>query len=231
MRSDARHTAALLNIVPLGAIMCGECLPPNSGQSGTMFSKATVDKNRYRQMSISLPVFIADSDHRSNPSSPELFLIPSAQPCYRLFNVKVTNRHLLTVCQVVSSPSLMQSGVDNTQDHNMNISLPVFTIHGNHDDPSGPEDLSAVDIISTVHYVNYFGKQVFKRDKEGDLGRICLSPVLIRKVCVPALLPIGNCRPLQSNQSRGYNLEMFSCRSSLPKGRAVNVPSADMAMY
>ena len=36
----------------------------------------------------------------------------------------------------------------------------MFTIHGNHDDPSGADNLSAVDVLSTCALVNYFGKQV-----------------------------------------------------------------------
>jgi DNA repair exonuclease SbcCD nuclease subunit len=46
----------------------------------------------------------------------------------------------------------------NYEDPNHNISLPVFTIHGNHDDPAGAENLSAVDILSTAALLNYFGK-------------------------------------------------------------------------
>lgn len=48
----------------------------------------------------------------------------------------------------------------NYQDPNLNVGLPVFTIHGNHDDPSGQENLSAVDILSSCGLVNYFGKVV-----------------------------------------------------------------------
>ena len=46
----------------------------------------------------------------------------------------------------------------NYEDPNYNISLPVLTIHGNHDDPAGAENLSAVDILSTCRLLNYFGK-------------------------------------------------------------------------
>ena len=55
------------------------------------------------------------------------------------------------------------SRVVNYQDPNINISLPVFTIHGNHDDPMGADNLSAVDILSTCKLVNYFGKQVWEK--------------------------------------------------------------------
>jgi double-strand break repair protein MRE11 len=48
----------------------------------------------------------------------------------------------------------------NFDNPNLNIGLPVFTIHGNHDDPSGADNLSAVDLLSTCGLVNYFGKVV-----------------------------------------------------------------------
>lgn len=48
----------------------------------------------------------------------------------------------------------------NFEDPNLNVGLPIFTIHGNHDDPTGADSLSAVDILSTAGLVNYFGKVV-----------------------------------------------------------------------
>ena len=36
----------------------------------------------------------------------------------------------------------------------------MLTIHGNHDDPSGADNLSAVDILSGSRLINYFGKLV-----------------------------------------------------------------------
>jgi double-strand break repair protein MRE11 len=64
-------------------------------------------------------------------------------------------------------------------DPNLNVGLPIFTIHGNHDDPSGADNLSAVDILSSCKLVNYFGKQHLG----GASGqRLSISPVLIKKV-------------------------------------------------
>ncbi|KAH9365286.1 hypothetical protein HPB48_015836 [Haemaphysalis longicornis] len=60
------------------------------------------------------------------------------------------------------------------EDANLNVSLPVFTIHGNHDDPTGSENLSIVDILATSGLVNYFGKVT-------DLTNVRLSPLLLRK--------------------------------------------------
>lgn len=48
----------------------------------------------------------------------------------------------------------------NYEDAHLDVGLPVFTIHGNHDDPTGASNLSAVDTLSKAGLVNYFGKQV-----------------------------------------------------------------------
>lgn len=57
--------------------------------------------------------------------------------------------------------------------------LQVFIIHGNHDDPSGTGNFSALDELSTAGLLNYFGKQVLPSAFAGrtacDTGRICLS--------------------------------------------------------
>jgi len=62
----------------------------------------------------------------------------------------------------------------NYEDPNLNIAIPVFSIHGNHDDPSGFGRLSSLDLLSTSGLVNYFGRWT-------DLSQVEISPVLIRK--------------------------------------------------
>ncbi|EFJ52429.1 hypothetical protein VOLCADRAFT_55838, partial [Volvox carteri f. nagariensis] len=82
------------------------------------------------------------------------------------------------------------SGRVNFENPNLNIGLPVFTIHGNHDDPAGQDSLSAVDILSQTGLVNYFGKHV-----RGGAARITLSPVLIEKGSTRlCLYGLGNIR-------------------------------------
>ena len=46
----------------------------------------------------------------------------------------------------------------NYMSENLSVAVPIFMIHGNHDDPSGLENLSLIDLMSTNNYVNYFGK-------------------------------------------------------------------------
>ncbi|GIL58032.1 hypothetical protein Vafri_13231, partial [Volvox africanus] len=84
------------------------------------------------------------------------------------------------------------SGRVNFENPNLNVGLPLFTIHGNHDDPSGQDSLSAVDILSQTGLVNYFGKHPLVGS---GAARITLSPVLIEKGSTRlCLYGLGNIR-------------------------------------
>lgn len=62
----------------------------------------------------------------------------------------------------------------NYQDGNLNISIPIFSIHGNHDDPTGADALCALDILSCAGFVNHFGRSV-------SVEKIDISPILLQK--------------------------------------------------
>ncbi|KAM6946400.1 double-strand break repair protein MRE11 [Aplochiton taeniatus] len=62
----------------------------------------------------------------------------------------------------------------NYQDDNLNISIPVFSVHGNHDDPTGSDGLCALDLLSSAGLVNHFGRSQ-------SVERIEISPVLLQK--------------------------------------------------
>ncbi|KAH9513004.1 meiotic recombination [Bulinus truncatus] len=62
----------------------------------------------------------------------------------------------------------------NYEEPNFNISIPVFSIHGNHDDPTGPGNLCSLDLLHTAGFVNYFGKATL-------LDKIQVSPLLLQK--------------------------------------------------
>ncbi|KPJ01084.1 Double-strand break repair protein MRE11A [Papilio xuthus] len=66
------------------------------------------------------------------------------------------------------------SRVVNYEDPNLNISYPILSIHGNHDDPVGQGSISSLDILSTTGLVNYFGKW-------SDYTQVRVSPVLLQK--------------------------------------------------
>lgn len=62
----------------------------------------------------------------------------------------------------------------NYEDMNLNVSIPVFSIHGNHDDINGIGQLSSMDILSTAGLLNYFGKW-------RDLSEVEISPIVLKK--------------------------------------------------
>ncbi|XP_010704414.1 double-strand break repair protein MRE11 isoform X3 [Meleagris gallopavo] len=62
----------------------------------------------------------------------------------------------------------------NYQDENLNISMPIFSIHGNHDDPTGVDALCALDILSCAGLLNHFGRST-------SVEKIDISPILLRK--------------------------------------------------
>ncbi|KAI9761229.1 MAG: Double-strand break repair protein mus-23 [Chaenotheca gracillima] len=62
----------------------------------------------------------------------------------------------------------------NYEDPDINVAIPVFSIHGNHDDPSGDGHLCALDLLQVSGLVNYYG-----RTPESD--NIHNKPVLLQK--------------------------------------------------
>jgi double-strand break repair protein MRE11 len=62
----------------------------------------------------------------------------------------------------------------NYEDPNINVSIPVFSIHGNHDDPSGDGHFCSLDLLQVAGLVNYFG-----RVPEAD--NISVRPILLQK--------------------------------------------------
>ncbi|CAI9097791.1 OLC1v1034283C1 [Oldenlandia corymbosa var. corymbosa] len=86
----------------------------------------------------------------------------------------------------------------NYEDPHFNVGLPVFSIHGNHDDPAGVDNLSAVDILSACNLVNYFGKMVLGGS---GVGQITLNPILLRKGSTSvAMYGLGNIRDERLNR-------------------------------
>lgn len=83
--------------------------------------------------------------------------------------------------QITSNQSLnFRSTTSNTvnyEDPYSCVDLPIFSIHGNHDDPTrdgGSEMLAALDLLAVNHLVNYFGRQ-------DEVDKVVVSPVLIHK--------------------------------------------------
>jgi len=68
----------------------------------------------------------------------------------------------------------------NYHDPNLNVAIPVFTIHGNHDDPTGcgaanaGMTLSVLNTLADAGVINYFGRQ-------NDLSEVRIHPILFEK--------------------------------------------------
>ncbi len=75
----------------------------------------------------------------------------------------------------------------------LSIKLPIFGIHGNHDDPSGVEMIGSLDKMSANNYINYFGKIT-------NIEQIEVQPVLFQKGDTRiALYGIGNMKDERLN--------------------------------
>ncbi|KAL7712030.1 Double-strand break repair protein [Entamoeba marina] len=66
---------------------------------------------------------------------------------------------------------------DNSYSSTHGIKYPMYVIHGNHDDPSGTNSYTGLDIVSTAGLVNY----VNKAEELSEDGHIILNPVLFKK--------------------------------------------------
>lgn len=81
----------------------------------------------------------------------------------------------------------------NWEDPNVNIELPIFSIHGNHDDPIGPRTLCEVDTLHQQRLVNYFGKVE-------DFSEILLKPIVLEKAgTMMALYGLGSIKDERLN--------------------------------
>nr|CDS29742.1 double strand break repair protein MRE11A [Hymenolepis microstoma] len=80
--------------------------------------------------------------------------------------------------EVLSDPTVNFSATSypgvNYLDPNLNVGIPVFAIHGNHDDPSGPGNVCPPDLLHTCGFLNLLGKSNSVESME-------VNPVLIRK--------------------------------------------------
>jgi len=85
----------------------------------------------------------------------------------------------------------------NYEDEFYSVDLPIFAIHGNHDDPTrdgGTEMLAALDLLSISNFVNYFGRQ-------DEVDKVEVSPILLRKGSTNvALYGMGSMRDERLNR-------------------------------
>lgn len=115
-----------------------------------------------------------DLFHENKPSRRTLFIAMELFRKYSLGNEPVFTEVLNQEKEVFRS----NHGSVNYEDPYLSVSLPIFAIHGNHDDPSregGQGDaLAALDLLSINNIVNYIGKT----NKVDDIE---ITPVLMKK--------------------------------------------------
>ena len=105
----------------------------------------------------------------------------------------------------------------NCEDPDLKIKLPIFTIHGNHDDPTGKENVSAVDLLGVSGLVNYFGKYEFdeKLDVEplviakGNIKVALYGVGFLRYDRMDKLFSKNNINFLGTDEDKDKNFNMF----------------------
>ncbi|KAN0136826.1 Metallo-dependent phosphatase-like protein [Lactarius tabidus] len=152
-----------------------------------------------------------DLFHENRPSRDCLYQVMSLLREYTLGD-KPVQIELLSNPEEGKAASFSFPAI-NYEDSNLNVAIPVFSIHGNHDDPqgAGPEGaLCALDMLSVAGLVNYIGKvELPLSDIPAD--GIAVRPVLLRKGNTHlGLYGIGNVKDarmhfeLRSNRVRMY---------------------------
>ncbi|KAH8601434.1 Metallo-dependent phosphatase-like protein [Bisporella sp. PMI_857] len=77
--------------------------------------------------------------------------------------------------EMLSDPSDVLNGDQvNYESLDINVAIPVFSIHGNHDDPTGEGNYCALDLLQVSGLLNYIGRM-----PESD--NIEIKPVLLQK--------------------------------------------------
>jgi double-strand break repair protein MRE11 len=166
-----------------------------------------------QKMKVDMVLFAGDMFHENKPSRHAMFASMELLRKYCLGEGAVYTEILSEQKDAFKS----SQGVVNYENPFQAISLPVYAIHGNHDDPSrecgqNSESLAALDLLAVSNLLNYFGKAEQVDDVE-------INPILIRKGdTYIALYGLGAVRDERLN--RMWNLRKVKfVRPSLEQGR------------
>lgn len=142
-----------------------------------------------KRLKVDMILIAGDLFHDNRPSRDTLFQCMSLLKKYCLGDHISKN----TFISLLSDPKIHFDG-DNPQvnflnpNHKHHIDIPVFAIHGNHDDPSGSSNLCSLDLLHVTGLLNYFGKVK-------DVDDIQLAPILLAKGTTKlALYGLGSIR-------------------------------------
>ena len=129
-----------------------------------------------------------DVFHENKPSRPTLFRTMSLLRQYTMGDEPMALELLSDPFDGVRKGQTFPTV--NCEDTDLNVCMPVFSIHGNHDDPQGMgEDgtLSALDVLAAAGLLNYFGRLSLppstrkRRAPDSPSEVIGVKPVLLQK--------------------------------------------------
>lgn len=104
---------------------------------------------------------------------------------------RIFNKHVFGEEKIMFETSQFQKA--NYLNPSLAIKMPIFSIHGNHDDPTGLDMLSSLDQVCINNYVNYFGKVK-------NIEQIEVTPILFTKGSTKiALYGIGHMKDERLN--------------------------------
>ena len=95
-----------------------------------------------------------DLFHENKPSRPTLY-----RAIHLLRSAVMGDRPVSLELLSDGQRNFPLTGQANYLDPNVNIALPIFSIHGNHDDPAGVGQYSPMDILHEALLINYFVSQ------------------------------------------------------------------------
>lgn len=166
--------------------------------------------------SVDMLLLGGDLFHENKPSRPTLLRT------MRLLRSACLSPEGSVRLAVRSDPALV-----NYMNPAMAVSLPVFVIHGNHDDPTGgagPEAVSALDVLAEAGLITYFGKHVSSR-------RVDVTPILLQKSRTAlALYGMGNIRDevLYQTWAKERNVKWFTpMQNPHDRDRERHLPETD----
>ncbi|KAL3421537.1 DNA repair protein [Phlyctema vagabunda] len=123
-----------------------------------------------REQDVDMVLLAGDLFHENKPSRKSLFQVMRSLRMNCLGD-KPCELEMLSDAQDIFQGAFNHV---NYEDPDINVAIPVFSIHGNHDDPTGDGHFCSLDLLQVSGLLNYFG-----RIPESD--NLHIKPVLLQK--------------------------------------------------
>ncbi|KAJ3563348.1 hypothetical protein NP233_g9002 [Leucocoprinus birnbaumii] len=170
------------------------------------------------QLAVDFILLAGDLFHENKPSRECLYRVMALLREYTMGD-KPVQVELLSDPNEGKADSFSFPAV-NYEDPNFNVGIPVFSIHGNHDDPQGTGvdgALCALDVLSVSGLINYFGKiDLPASDSNAHNTGIAVRPILLRKGnTYLGMYGVGNVK----DQRMHFELRSNRVRMYMPKNK------------